>query len=319
VSQICDWEDIHSSEPEVPFDPKAVPFDPFRNYPNKQVSELPLDLPREYRRQLASLLPHFPSVSSVSNLVNYHRDVAGNIEYVTPVVNRPWEWIENLGDPTAIDPKGDEREGEKIALKTKSLVKNSGSLSLDTFNARMTGDGILRNSRDDTQMEGNLRLFQDGLAGENVFKRDWWETRISLDAKLLPGTPADRVGGEVDQEVGGIVGNPGTSNERRMTPRGSPSSVVSRSSARGSTASIRQSPAQGLVHRRSSSTTSDVIDVDSITTTVLSSKRGSSNKRKVAAITVSDDEIEIIEGPLAQASVKRTKAKAPTKAKNKKK
>jgi mediator of RNA polymerase II transcription subunit 12 len=75
-----------------------------------------------------------------------------------------------------------------------------------------------------------------------------------------------------------------------------------------------------MVHKRSSSTSSDVIDVDSIATTSLSSKRGSSNKRKVAAITVSDEEIEIIDGPvLAQASVKKAKAKAPTKAKNKKK
>lgn len=309
---------------EMPFDPKAVPFDPFRNYPNKPSSDLPLDLPGEYHEQLTSLLPQFPAVPSVSNLVNYHRDVAGNIDYVTPVVNRPWEWVENLGDPTPIEPKGDEREGEKIALKARSLVKNSGSLSLDTFDARMTGDGILRSLREevvDMRTEGNLRIFQDGLAGENIFKRDWCETRIPLDAKVIPRPTAGRVGGELVQEVGGIAGNPSNSRERRMTPRGSPSSsVVSRSSARASTASIRQSPRQGLVHKRSSSATSDVIDVDSVTTNSLSSNRGCSSKRKAAAITVSDDEIEIIEGPaLAQASVKKAKTKGLTRAKNKKK
>jgi len=237
------------------------------------------------------------------------------------VINRPWEWIENLGDPTTIELKGDEREVDKTALKTKSLVKNSGSLSLDTFNARMTGDGILRSLREvvDTRMEGNLRTFQDGLASENIFKRDWWETRIALAVETLPGPPTGRVGGELDLEAGGTAGHAGTSKERRMTPRGSPSSsVVSRS--RGSTASRRPSPMQGLVHgKRSGSTTSDVIDLDSIAATSLS-KRGSSNKRKVAAITVTDDEIESMEGPvLAQGSVKKTKAKAPMKAKNKKK
>lgn len=308
---------------ELPSDPKAVPFDPFRNYPNTSISELPLDLSLEYHEQLASLLPHFPSISAVSNLVNYHRDTAGNLDYVTPVINRPWEWIENLGDSTTIELKGDDREMDKIAVKTKSLVKNSGSLSLDTFNARMTGDSILRSSREvvDARMEENLRTFQDGLAGENIFKRDWWETRIPLAAEVPPGPPAGRVGGELDFEAGGIAGNAGTSRERRMTPRGSPSSsVVSRS--RGSTASRRPSPAQGLVHgKRSSSTTSDTIQVDLDSTTATSlSKRGSSNKRKVAAITVSDDEIEVVEGPvLAQANVKKTKAKALTKAKNKKK
>jgi mediator of RNA polymerase II transcription subunit 12 len=305
----------------MPFDPKAVPFDPFRNYPNQPVSELPLDLPQEYREQLASLLPYLPPVSSTSNLMNYHRDSAGNIDYVTPVVNRPWEWIENLGDPATIEPKGDERL-DKDELKTRHLVKNSGSLSLDTFDAHMTGDAILRGSRAgvNARTEGNLRIFRDGLASENMFKRDWWETRISLDTKVLPGPPTTRTGGESDQEVGGTTGIPNASKGRRMTPRGSPSSsAMSRSSARGSTASLRQSPAQDLIHKRSNSTVSDVIDVDSVTTASWSSKRGSSHKRKVAAITVSDDEIEIVEGPPVHASMKKTKSKAPTKTKNKKK
>jgi mediator of RNA polymerase II transcription subunit 12 len=74
-----------------------------------------------------------------------------------------------------------------------------------------------------------------------------------------------------------------------------------------------------LIHKRSNSTVSDVIDVDSVTTASWSSKRGSSHKRKVAAITVSDDEIEIVEGPPVHASMKKTKSKAPTKTKNKKK
>ena len=311
----ADMEDIHSSGPEVPFDPKAVSFDPFRNYPNKLFSELPVDLPRDYRDQLASLLSQLPAVSSVSNLVNCHRDLAGNIDYVTPVINRPWEWIENLGDPTAVEPKG-----EKDGLKARSLVKNSGSLSLDTFNARMTGEGILRSltGEIDTRVEGNLRTFQDGLVGENIFKRDWWETRIPLDTKVLPEPPG-WVGRELDQEVGGISGNSSTSKERRMTPRASPSSSMSRSSARGSTASIRQSPSQGLFHKRSSSTASDIIEADGVTTTSLSLKQRSSGKRKVAALAVSDDEIEILGSLPVHTSVKKTKAKAATKAKNKKK
>jgi len=302
----------------MPLDPKAVPFDPFHNYPNRPVSELPLDLPREFREQLACLLPHPPTIASVSNLVYFHRDSTGNPDYAIPVVNRPWEWIENLGDPAAVEPRGDEGEGE---LKAKSLVKNSGSLPLDAFNARMTGDSILRNSEKeiDARTEGDLRTFQDGLTGESVFKRGWRETRIELETEVLTGHPTIRMKGEIDYEAGGITGNPGNSKEKRITPRGSPSSVVSRSSARGSTTSMRQSPLPGLTHKGSNSTTSDVIDLDNIPTATLPSTRESSNKRKAGTITVSDDEIEVIEGPLPAQGLKRTKAKAPTKTRGKKK
>lgn len=307
----------------MPCDWKAIPYDPFRNYPDTPVSDLPFDLPVEYRKQLISLLPHLPATASVSNLVNSHRDMSGNMVHGMPVVNRPWEWIENLGDPVVSDPKDEGREREeKHRSGAKYLVKNSGSLSLDTFGAHMTGDGVLRDleQEDDSTSEANLRAFEDGLSAENIFKRDWRETRVELDANVMAIPTVGRQGGEMDFDASGTsLQSSILRPDKRTTPRGSPaSSVVSRTSARGSVGSAKQSPGQGSNHRQSNSTISDTIDVDSVTTN--SSNRPSGNKRKAAAaIAVSDDEIEIIEGPVPARINKKPKVKAPTKARAKKK
>lgn len=306
---------------ETPGDTKTM-LDPFKNHLPTSASELPPDLPPEYRRQLMSLLPQLPSNASVLNLVNSHRDSSGNLVPGTPVINRPWEWIENLGEPAVLDPVEEERDrDEKERLRVKYLVKNSGSLSLDNFGARITGDGIFHHSaqENDTRVKGNLLSFEDGLSAETVFKRDWRETRVELEAEALMGSGTGRPRGDTEHELGLSSSFPGSHRIEKRTPRASPSSsIVSRSSARGSTASIHHSPSQASLNRLSGSTVSDVIDLESMTT-ASSSKRTS--KRKAAAA-VSDDEIEIIEGPIpsrASTGSKKPKTKASTKAKAKRK
>lgn len=307
---------------EIPSDAKAVPFDPFRNYPDLPISELPPDLPTEYRTQLISLLPHLPAAASVLNLVTTHRDSNGNLIYGSPVINRPWEWIENLGEPSNPESKEGRERDEKERLKTKHLVKNSASLSLELFGARMTGDGILPTTPElSPRTEGNIRAFEDGLSAENIFKRDWRETRVELEPELLSGNPMTRLRGETDHEgSGSTVLSGGARSERRLTPRGSPaSSIVSRSSARGSTASMRQSPGQLSGHKQSNSSIGEPIDVDSIPTG--SSSKRAPPKRKATAISVSDDEVEIVDGPhpMRPTAAKKPKVKTAAKTKAKKK
>ncbi|RDB24995.1 Mediator of RNA polymerase II transcription subunit 12 [Hypsizygus marmoreus] len=303
---------------EIPTDPKAT-YDPFRNYPDIPISDLPFNLPSEYRKQLASLLPLLPVTATVLNLVNSHRDAEGKIVVGTSVVNRPWEWIENLGDPAIIDPKDDQRERETEKSRMKYQVKNSGSLSLETFGARITGDGVLRDSGQelDSRTEQNLRCFEDGLSAENIFKRDWRETRVELEDDL--GSSGAGPKGEIFHDGGGTSFRSGVSRlEKRPTQRASPtSSVVSRISARGS---AWQSPGQRPNSRQSNSTISDTIDVDSVTTGS-SARRLPASKRKATSIAISDDEIEIIEGPVPVRpnAAKKVKAKAPAKARAKKK
>lgn len=276
---------------EIPSDSKAANYDPFRNYPVLPASCLPTDTPPECLKQLMSLLPHLPSTTTVSNIVSSYRDSAGNLVHGTPVVNRPWDWIENLGEPTVQETKDRDRDFiERERLKVKYLVKNSGSLSLETFGARMTDDGILRNiiRGSNPRLEDDLRTFEDGLSSEGVLKRDWRETRVvELDNESSVG----RLKADIDHE-NGLPTQSGLKIEIRSTPRASPaSSVVSRSSARGSASSRKHSPGQQSLGRLS-----EPMQVDPITNTSIS-RTAASKRKATAASTVSDDDIEIIEGP----------------------
>jgi mediator of RNA polymerase II transcription subunit 12 len=297
---------------EIPSDTKTTTFDPFRNYPQIPLSELSPDMPLENREQLRSLLPWPRPNPIVSNLVNAYRDPSGKLAYGAPVLNRPWEWIENLGEPSVVDPKeGDRDREEKERRKTKYLVKNTGSLSLDTFGARVTGDGVIWRG-EDGRVEGNIRSFEDGLSADSIFKRDWRETRVELhDAGLLSG---GRTKGEGDDEAGclPVFANQGRS-EKKSTPRVSPAPSRASTTASGS---LRQSPPQLSLNRLSVSTAGEFVDIDSNATTGSMTTRAS--KRKPPS--VSDDEIEIIEGPIPAPlkTTKKPKPKASTRPRGKK-
>ncbi|TFK44503.1 hypothetical protein BDQ12DRAFT_21589 [Crucibulum laeve] len=297
---------------EIPSENKAT-FDPFRNYPNLTPADIPANVPIEYRRQLISILSYFSTDNLASSLVSSHRDTAGNLVHNTAVINRPWEWIENLGEPSTTDAMGDRSDRAKYA------VKNAGSLSLESFGTRLTGDGIMRNITREysPRIEGNIRTFEDGLTTEGVFTRDWRETRVDPNCEE-PTRNTARLRNDSDGEHSGTMYNTMPRTDRRPTPRASPSSsVVSRSSARGSTTSMRHSPGYGSYGRPTNSTINEVIDVDSVGTTISSSIKGTASKRKASAV-ISDDEIEIIEGPVAATSAKKSRARAPPKPRAKK-
>lgn len=216
----------------------------------------------------------------VSQLGISHRDSNGQLLYDAPVLNRPWEWIENLGEPALLDPKEEEKEREN------RTVKNSGSLSLEAFGARMTGDGILEGQQTDERIQANIQTFQDGLSADAMFKRDWRETRMEPEVATLVDPSMGRLRGETS-----VLGGAGFTQpiqgrlDKKAVPRTSPaSSVLSRSSAHGSAGSRRPSP--GLSSLNRSSTSTETADADGSTS---SSSRKAGSKRKAPT---SDDDLE---------------------------
>ncbi|KAI8993842.1 hypothetical protein BD414DRAFT_480612 [Trametes punicea] len=303
---------------EIPTDIKAtIPYDPFRNYPEFNLSDLPSDMPPEYKGRLRTMLPYVALNPAVEDLVYATRDTSGAIVSAVPVQNRPWEWTEYLGDVPGTEPRGNGEEGHNG--DGRPTVKNSASLSLELFEARLTGDRIvpaqLAATKDDFMAEENLRALQDDLSSEGAFRRDWRETRVSLnDAPSAPGMRPGYRSAEQEDGAPPLAGLGVTSDARVSSRRPSPASSV-RSAASGqlgSTASLRQSPAHPL-SRLSVSTTGDVIDVDA--PDAGTSASGSTNKRKAMSSIAEDDEIQIVDGPGTTASrtSKRTKAKTAGK------
>ncbi|KAJ7502832.1 hypothetical protein B0H11DRAFT_1986564 [Mycena galericulata] len=284
---------------------KTPNFDPFCYAPHMSPSDIPSDFPREYRNQIQALLRHLPPTAVVSHLATSHRDSTGLLIYDGPVVNRPWEWIENLGEPTVLDPKDEDKEREeKERRRVQYLVKNSGSLSLDVFAARATGDGILQTQEADSRIQANIRTFQDGLSADPMFKRDWRETRLEPEvAALVDASMIGRARGEMSALGGAGVTHPVHARpEKRSLTRASPvSSILSRSSAHGSSGSRRPSPGQSSLNRLSISTMGETADGDSSTTGSSSRKVGS--KRKAPP---SDDDTTLEESSRS----KRAKPKA---------
>lgn len=206
----------------------------------------------------------------------------GLLIHDAPVLNRPWEWIENLGEPAVLDPKEEEKDREeKERLRVQYLVKNSGSLSLDVFAARATGDGILQTQGGDARIEANIRTFQDGLSADPMFKRDWRETRMEPQvATLVDASMIGRVRGETSAlgSAGAIHSIQGRPDKRSLTRTSPASSILSRSSAHGSTGSRRPSPGQSSLNRLSISTMGETADGDSSTTGSSSRKAGTKRK-----------------------------------------
>lgn len=270
------------------------------------LASIPGDAPAEYRKQISTLLREPPADSVVTNLVNSHRDSNGNTILEQPVVNRPWEWIENLGEASSLDPNEEQREREeRMRDRVAHLVKNTSSISLEHFGARHTGDTVKVNmaSEDFAEMESYARGFEDGLS-ESVFARDWRETRLELEEELSPDMLA-RAKGEMKSDV--LVSG-GADNAQGDLPA---SSAISRTFT--SIPNPHQSPAQG---RQTNVAALEIIDLDDIPEKGPTSKTRQMSKRKAAAA-LSDEEIEI-EEPVQVAlrvtapTVKKQKAnKAP--------
>lgn len=212
---------------ELAADGKANSTDFFRNYPQIRLADLPVDMPAEYRQQLRCLLPYPPPHEGVADLAYASLDSSGRTVLGSPVTNRPWDWVESLGDNA---PSEAPSEGG---------ILNNASLSLELFAARATGDSV--------RSEKNPRGFHDALSGESVFARDWAETRISLTDETSPRREDDDTGG-VMQAIAAA--------RRGMSPA---STAWSRQSA---TSSRLQSPTQQSLTRGSASRSDELPDTE---------------------------------------------------------
>ena len=214
--------------------------------------------------------------------------------------NRPWEWIENLGEAVLDD---------NLPRLPDSTIKNAGSLSLELFAARPTGDHIVRSTvlspnKDNSdsinmRLEGDLRSFEDGITAESVYKRDWREARLEAHRDVHAGT--DGIIGEGIGDIGALTAPTGQarSGSRRPSPA---SSVRSRGSAPGSIGSVRQSP--GIGTRVSLSTvdeTTEETDAGTAEVGVIGHKRKAE----------SDDDMEMVHVVVASGKSRKVKGAKP--------
>ncbi|KAI0829604.1 hypothetical protein BC628DRAFT_1314187 [Trametes gibbosa] len=299
---------------EIPTDIKATtPFDPFKNYPDFNLSDLPTDMPPEYKARMRTMLPYVALTPAVQDLVYATRDASGALVPTGPVQNRPWEWTEYLGDVPGADARppaadADERDG-------RPRVKNSAALSLELFEAHLTRDRIIPAStsasggappREGGMMEESLHALQDDVYAEGAFARDWRETRISLD-----DVPAVSRARAEQQHDGSVLPLPAFSTHGGPGP----GADARASSRRPSPASSVRSAASAHAHSRLSvSTTGEVIDVDAFEGGTSGS--GSTHKRKAMSSIAEDDEVEFVDGPIpASARVPKRQTKAKTASK----
>ncbi|KAF8629229.1 hypothetical protein AX17_005811 [Amanita inopinata Kibby_2008] len=304
---------------ELPCDTK-VAFDPFRYYPDITVSDIPINISLHHRKQLLAISLRLSPNASVSDLVATSYDNSGNAVNSTPVIHRPWEWVENIGEPL-LNAKEQRNREKKEPPQAEQLIKNAGSLPLEIFGAKITGDRVVAKATEefDGKMESNLKSFQDGLSVDSLFRRDWRETRVNVDDSLETFTFGVKSRVEHDVEAESGTAAKGYSDNSSKPAKDSPSSsAVSRSSARRPLSAVeRRSPSYPSASLITDSAASEIPDSEG--DSVGSSKTVANPKRKRTAMTASDDEIEIVEGPVLIASVsRRNKSKIGGRGKGKK-
>lgn len=296
-------------------------MDPFRCYPTYELRNLPSDMPLEYRSRVRVLIPYVEPNLSVADLVYVSKDSSGSVPpsepSVAPVQNRPWEWTEHLGDISLADNAKENvdtraHHPSHNSADPQAAIRNSSSLPLDLFAARVIGNGHISAPFEDAKVEGNLRMLQDDALAESVFRRDFREARVDpavVDAKL---SAASRTGDQ-DVDAANAVATSafdGRSSSRMASPSGS---TRSRGSIQPSAASgsRRASPAtthgsQQLSHsgpsKLAGSSAVEPIDVDMLDVTAPATGSVTSTKRKTADL--DDDEVEIVEGPAVARKVK---------------
>lgn len=250
-------------------DLRSANYDPFHNYPDTKLSQLPPDMPLELKQQFRTLLPYVAINPAVRNLFYTSRQPDGTLIYHGPVQNRPWEWTEYLGDDNPDE------------------FRNSGSLPLEVFDTKLTGDRLLDLSGLSERAESFLRPLRNDVVSESVFERDWREGRISLQT----GSPPEYgsrlgVNEEEEGEDGGSKVQRGQQNSRGASPA---SSIRSRISA----ASFRSPSVSSQLSRRAGS--ADIIEVDSLPST--SSTRTQKRKATQDIDEGDGEEIQIIDNP----------------------
>lgn len=300
---------------EIPVDSKSLTFDPFRSYPQLSPTSLPSSMPFRHVEQLRSLLFFIPTNTTVRHLVTAHHDASNRLIFGEPVANRPWEWIENLGEPPSAGGDGD----------TKGEIKNSASISLDLFAARLVGDAVVHSGSADPRIEANLRSFEDGLSSESLFKRDWRESRVSVDVDDGNGSSGSSfvsrgvTKAEEAEETDEITALPVFGNTAPGSRRGSPKSSSRGGSVGAGSSSARASPLHmhsltasksiGSMYGSGAGSAAEPIVIDAPGELEASGSGvvGMGAKRKLDS--VSDDDIEIIEGPRPTRAGKKPKGK----------
>lgn len=264
---------------EIPHDTK-VAFNPTRYYPEFSEGDISTDIAPEHRKQLLALSTQLTPNASTSDLASSTRDSRGDFLHNVSVVNRPWEWVEYLGEPALADAMD----------TTRGLLKNSGSLSLELFDTKLTGDTIIPKATEglDGIPESSVRIFEDGLSAESSFRRDWRETRVSIFDNLTASGAGRKATAEQEFEVGKVMAAIGTHGPK-------PEKKVE------STALGPQSPALASIGRITDSTLSELADSESASTS--SSKTLPNTKRKA------DNEAEAVEPAPKRGKVKGGKAK----------
>ena len=243
-------------------------------------------MPLELKHQFRTLLPYVEINPAVRNLFYTSRQPDETLIYHGPVQNRPWEWTEYLGDDN------------------QDEFRNSGSLSLELFDAKLTGDHLFSSKGLSERAESSLLSLRNDVVYENIFERDWREGRVPLQAGAPPEY-GSRLGGNDDEgEDTNSKARGGQLGSRGASPA---SSVRSRISA----ASFRSPSVASQLSRRAGST--DVIEADSLPST--GSTR--TQKRKTShEIDEGDDneEVQIIDKPNPGALKKKaaTRGKSTT-------
>lgn len=266
-------------------------------------------MPASFRRKIRSLLPYVALHPAIADLAYCPREAGADISQSVPVQNRPWEWTEFIGDPPTVEGKAEDTEDEQGA------VTNSTSIALDLFDLQITGERVFHRHQD-AKVDSAVRTFFDATYGENIFQRDWQDSRtLSL---IVQERPSDAEREELEDEVGPLPNfyssklhsgsrrtpDRPSENSRRSSPASSARSRTSLHVTTSNSASMKQSP---LFSRFTGSSAADAIDVDSLSGD-MPVAGPSSLKRKASTSQADDDDAEVADN---SSSVKRSKPPKP--------
>lgn len=286
-------------------------------------------MPLSHREKLRTLLPFTPVNHTTTTLAYATRDPSGILVTTHPVQNRPWEWMEYLGEPPGGQAEADRPQDEHTHPPGRRAIRNAGAISLDLFDAQMTGDGVPDTSLD-ARARAALHTFEDGLAGDSLFQRAWRESR--LEPPDVPVTAA-RTRNEDMDTLSALPNFPRAPGSRPTSRGPSPtSSVFSRapswqygalgyampSAPPSGAGSLRGSPAGPFAHatasRASVSTSaSGEGEVGELPQVAVQNARRASKRKAHAPI--EDDDVQIIDPPAG--AKKSTKGRTAAKTKGK--
>src|ERR1700753_1115636 len=180
-------------------------------------------MPLELKQQFRTLLPYGEINPAVRNLFYTSRQPDGTLTYHGPVQNRPWEWTEYLGDDNPDE------------------FRNSGSLSLELFDAKLTGDNLLDSKGLSERAQSSLLPRASDVVYESVFARAWREGRVPLQAGTPPEYGSRLGGNDEEDEDGSSKVQRGQQNSRGASPASSVRSRISAASFRSPSVSSQLS------------------------------------------------------------------------------